>query len=221
MISRPRAPFKKVALGVQGLSKQAISGFTLLELLVAVSVFAVVAALASGGFNSVLNTASHSEEQMQRFTALQKAMTIIARDVEQAVERSVRDGFGDRLAPFIGSQPTNLLEFSRTGRRNPGQAPRSHIQRIGYRHEDNVLSRLSWAVLDRTQDSKPLEYELLEGVNEIKIRYLDSNREWQDQWPPLQTDQGNDNALPKGVEITLDIEGLGAIPRLFRVRGFS
>jgi len=221
MISRRRVLFKGVARGGQGLRKKTISGFTLLELLVAVSVFAVVAALASGGFNAVLNTASHSKGQMQRFAALQKAMVIIARDVEQAVERPVRDGFGDRLAAFIGSQSTNLLEFSRAGRRNPGQVARSHIQRIGYRHENNVLYRLSWAVLDRAQDSEPLEYALLEGINEIEIRYLDSNHEWQDQWPPLQTEQDNDNALPKGVEITLDVEGLGAIPRLFRVRGFS
>lgn len=200
-------------------------GFTLLELLVAVSVFAVIAALASGGFNSVLNTASRSEEQMTRLAELQKAMTIIARDVEQAVERPIRDSFGDTLSPFIGSQSTNLLEFSRTGRRNPGQAARSHLQRIGYRHEEDVLYRLSWAVLDRAQDSEALEYELLSGVNEIEIRYLDNNREWQDQWPPLQAAQpgtsSNSNALPKGVEITLDIEGLGPVPRVFRVRGFS
>ncbi len=221
MILPRRAPVSSTgqALGVLGPDKNHVSGFTLLELLVAVSVFAVIAALASGGFNSVLNTSSHSKEQMRRLAQLQKAMTIIARDVEQAVERPVRDGFGDRLAPFIGGQPTNLLEFSRTGRHNPGQATRSHIQRIGYRHEDNVLYRRSWAVLDRAQDSEPIEYELLEGVSEIEIRYLDSNHEWQDQWPPLQVDQ--DNALPKGLEITLDIEGLGAIPRLFRIRGFS
>jgi len=202
-------------------TRKNINGFTLLELLVAVSVFAVIAALASGGFNSVLNTASRSEEHMQRLAELQKAMTIIARDVEQAVDRPVRDGFGDRLAPFIGSQPTNLLEFSRTGRRNPTQAPRSHIQRIGYRHEDDVLYRLTWAVLDRAQDSEALEFKLLEGVNEIEIRYLDSNHEWQDQWPPLVTVQGSDNELPRGIEITLDIEGMGSIPRIFRVRGYS
>jgi len=201
--------------------KKNVGGFTLLELLIAVSVFAVISALASGGFNSVLNTASRSEEHMQRLAELQKAMVIIAKDVEQAVERPIRDGFGDSLVPFIGSQPTNLLEFSRTGRRNPTQAPRSHIQRVGYRHEENVLYRLTWAVLDRAQDSEAIEFKLLEGVNEIEIRYLDSNREWQDQWPPLQPGQNSDNALPRGVEITLDIEGLGSVPRIFRVRGYS
>lgn len=203
-------------------SKRPARGFTLLELLVAVSVFAVIAALASGGFNAVLDSSARSEEQMQRLSELQKAMTIIARDVEQAVERPIRDGFGDFIPPFIGSQPTNLLEFSRTGRRNPTQAKRSHLQRVGYRHEDEALYRLNWPVLDRAQDTEALEYKLLDGVSEVEIRYLDSNREWQNQWPPLQAaGPGSTNALPKAVEITLDIEGLGRIPRLFRVRGFS
>ncbi|MBL1432589.1 MAG: type II secretion system minor pseudopilin GspJ [Gammaproteobacteria bacterium] len=196
-------------------------GFTLIELLVAVLVFAVISALASGGFNAVLKTASRSEAQMTRLAELQKAMVIIARDVEQAVERPVRDGFGDTLPPFIGSQPTNLLEFSRTGRGNPGQVARSHLQRIGYRYEEDILYRLSWAVLDRAQDTEPNEYELIKGINEIEIRYLDSNREWQDQWPPLLTSPGTSNALPHGIEITLDIEGLGSVPRIFRIRGFS
>lgn len=197
------------------------SGFTLLELLVAVSVFAVIAALASGGFNAVLNTASRSEEQMTRLAELQKAMVIIARDAEQAVERPIRDEFGGTLPPMVGSQSTTLLEFSRTGLRNPSQIARSHIQRIGYRHEDGVLYRLSWPVLDRAQDTEANEYQLVEGIEEVEIRYLDDNREWQDQWPPLVvTSASTANALPKAIEITLDIEGLGEVPRLYRVRGF-
>lgn len=197
------------------------NGFTLIELLVAVTVFAVIAALASSGLNSVLNTAERSETQMERLAELQKAMNVLSRDIEQAIERPVRDSFGDRLPPFIGSQPSNLLEFSRTGRGNPTQAPRSHIQRVGYRHEDNTLYRLSWAVLDRAQDSEPQESALLTGVTELEIRYLDNNREWQNQWPPLQLQQGAASGLPHGVEITFAIDGLGRVPRLFLLRGYS
>ncbi len=198
-----------------------ISGFTLLELLVAVAVFAVIAALASSGFNSVLNSATRSEEQMDRLAELQKAMIIIARDVQQAVDRPIRDEFGSPSPPFIGSQQTELLEFSRTGRRNPTNIARSHIQRVGYRLDDETLYRQSWSVLDRAQDSEPLEGKLIEGITEIEIRYLDESRQWQNQWPPLTTGASGTPAaaLPLGVEITFDIEGLGSVPRIFRVSG--
>jgi general secretion pathway protein J len=148
-------------------------------------------------------------------------MVIIARDVEQAVERSIRDEFGSTLPPLVGSQSTTLLEFSRTGLRNPSQVARSHIQRVGYRYEDDVLYRLSWPVLDRAQDTEANEYQLIEGINEVEIRYLDDNRDWQDQWPPLVATPSATNGLPKAIEITLDIEGLGEVPRLYRVRGFE
>lgn len=197
------------------------SGFTLLELLVAVLVFAFISALASGGFNAVLSTASRSEEQMTRLAELQKAMVIMARDIEQAVERSIRDEFGGTLPPLVGSQSTTLLEFSRTGLRNPSKVARSHIQRVAYRHEDGVLYRLSWPVLDRAQDTEANEYQLIEGINEVEIRYLDDNRDWQGQWPPLVAVPGATNGLPKAIEIILDIEGLGEVPRLYRVRGFE
>ncbi len=195
------------------------AGFTLLELLVAVGVFAVVAALASSGFNSVLNNATRSEEQMDRLAKLQKAMVILARDVQQAVDRPIRDEFGGNLPAFLGGQPDNLLEFSRTGRRNPAQAPRSHLQRIGFHFEDETFYRLSWAVMDRASDTEPLESKLVEGINEVDIRYLDATGTWHEQWPPLRAPTGGAAALPQGLEITFDIQGLGEVPRLFRVAG--
>ena len=199
-----------------------VQGFTLLELLVAVAVFAVIAALASSGFSSVLNSATRSEEQMDRLAELQKAMIIIARDVQHALDRPIRDEFGSPSPPFIGSQQTELLEFSRTGRRNPTNIARSHIQRVGYRLDDETLYRQSWPVLDRAQDSEPLEGKLIEGITEIEIRYLDESRQWQNQWPPLTPSSSSGTpaaALPLGVEITFGIEGLGSVPRIFRISG--
>ena len=58
------------------------------------------------------------------------------------------------------------------------------LRRIGYRVEEESLIRYAWLVLDRAQNSEPLEQPLLDGVTGLSARYLDGDGEWQENWPP-------------------------------------
>jgi general secretion pathway protein J len=194
------------------------AGFTLLELLVALAVFAVVAVLAYGGLRSVLDAREHADRQAQRLAELQSAVSVLGRDVEQVLERGIRNEFGDPEPPLRGGSGTLLLELTRAGWRNPAALPRSDLQRVAYRLDGTELVRLAWQVLDRAQDAAPLEMPLLTGVAAVEVRFFDHALEWRPEWPPpLPGEEAP--ALPRAVEITLELEDWGRVTRLLRLPG--
>lgn len=193
-------------------------GFTLLELLIALSIFSVLAVLAYGGLGTVLDQQRLTEENAERLGDLQKTYLIIQRDIEQAVPRPVRDEFGDARASLTGG--AGGLELSRGGWRNPLDRPRSTLQRIGYSLEDQQLVRHSWLVLDRAQDSEPLHQLLAGDITGFSLRYLDGNNSWQEQWPVDNPGADPETVilkLPRAVEVTLEHEYFGEIRWLFRM----
>ena len=193
-------------------------GFTLLELLVAIAVFAVMSVLAYGGLSTVTNTREHAERETSRMGALQQAFLIIQRDVQQAVQRDIRDQYGDRQPALRGSELGEVrLELSRTGYRNPAAQARAAIVRVGYRLEEETLERLSWLALDRGLGAEPNVLRLVEEVEALDIRYLGADDEWSDAWP--RESQGPVDGLPRAVEISIDLKEWGRITRLFVLPG--
>jgi general secretion pathway protein J len=195
-------------------------GFTLLELVVAIAIFGLMSAMAYGGLNSVLNTRDYADRQADRLAELQKAFTIIGRDVEQAVNRPARDSYGSEMLPLLGGgYGSAVLELSRNGQRNPMAQQRSHLQRVAYALADGGLQRQSWQVLDRSIDSAPQTSKLLTKVKTVELRFMDKNHEWQPQWPSVTANPKDPPTLPRAVEITLDLEDWGRFSRIFEVAG--
>lgn len=191
------------------------SGITLLELLIALSVFAVIAIVAYSGLETVLTTRLYTEQLSENLMRLQMAFTWLERDIEQYVDRPIRDEYGDTQPALHGKM--SQLELTRSGWRNPAQQQRSTLQRVSYQIENNRLSRSYWWVLDRSQDSKPIKTELLTHVNQIKFRFLGDTLQWYEQWPPLQQLSSDIPITLKAVEVDLTVEGWGQLIRLFRV----
>lgn len=201
--------------------KRRDQGFTLIELVVALAIFAVLSALVYGGLRTVLDARSHTDRQATRLAQLQTMFTLMERDVEQAVARRARDELGGFLPAMRAtvSRDGGTLEFSREGWRNPAGRPRGNIQRVAYLVRDGKLLRQSWAMLDRAPGVRPQEAVLLEGIKGVEMRFLDPQMRWQLQWPPATTDGSSQIMLPRAVEVSLDIEGWGRLPRIFRVAG--
>ncbi len=204
------------------LSKQNPDGFTLLELLVAVAIFAVLSAMAYGGLRNVIDNSQQTEIAMQRLQQVQLAMLKISRDLTQLSPRSIRDEYGNTSNYILAGQGDDIfIELTRGGRRNPAELLRSHLLRVAYKIEENTLSRLHWPHLDRTQEMQPYESVLLEEVESASIRFLDNDNEWHDEWPPLSaTGQTDGNAVAlSAIEFTLELQDWGELVRIFLVSG--
>jgi general secretion pathway protein J len=192
-------------------------GFTLLELLVALSVFAVLSAMAYNGLQSVLRAREGSKAQAERLVALQTTFTWFGRDLEQAQARPVRDPYGESLKAMSAARDQDYqIEFTRSGWSNPFPSEkrrRSYLQRVAYGVREKQLIRKYWFDLDRDYESPAFETPLLEGVTALEFRFVDRNLQYQTEWPPLE---GAD-ALPQAVEVTVELDGVGKITRLYRL----
>lgn len=190
-------------------------GFTLMELLIAIAVFAVLGAMSYGGLNTVLKTRSRTAEAADRLHTLQIALVLIQRDLSQIIDEPSRDEFGDPRPPITTEfNDDRLIEFSRLGWNNPTQQLRSNFQRVAYGFEDNILFRYYWPHFHRGPQEKAIRAELLEGLEKVSFRYRDKQESWHDEWPPLNSGV---TELPQLIEITLELENGEEIKRLFTV----
>ena len=195
-------------------------GFTLVELLVAVAIFAAVAAIAYGGLSQIAQTRGALAQEQDRYAALNRAMNNIVRDLRQAVARPVRGNYGETIPALRGS--SDSLELSRLGFANPLAEPRSHIERVIYALTDKRLRRGRYAVLDRATGSVPDDRDLLDRVSRLRWRYLDRQGNWSDLWPSstvAPTAIGTapvprEIELPRAVELTIELEDYGELRRV-------
>ena len=193
-----------------------LSGFTLLELLVALSIFSVLGL----GSYQMLQTVTKSNERVRASVAtyaqLNLAFAIIQRDFTQYLPRQVRDEYGEPKAPILFDDEDYIIEFSRGGWSNPAGRARSRAQRVAYSvdYEKEVLTRHFWEVLDRAEDSEPISQVLLEGVTDFRVTAFTGDDS------SLEDDFELDDAAavaPIAVEVVITTEAVGEIQRLLQL----
>ena len=197
------------------------NGFTLIELLIAIAIFSVLGVMAMGGYNELIQQREHAAETMLRVRSIQRTITTISRDLMQLEPRPVRDSTSATVHPALSANSTAcLLEFTRAGWTNPVGLPRSTQQRVCYRIEDEKLYRDYWPALDRNLTNVPQQVELIDKVTEVHLRFMDSNRQWQNTWPSNTTvgsALSRARALPLAVELTLKLSDWGEVKRLIEI----
>lgn len=198
------------------------AGFTLLEVMIAVSIFTVVSTLALGGYNQLISQSDRINENIARTRAIQIAVQRMVQDFAELEPRPVREPLGEAPQPVLLAEPRNnqLAELTRAGWSNPAGVARPTLQRVAYRFDDGKLRRDYWLALDRTLAATPVTTVLLDKVKEVKLRFLNADRVWQDQWPTSTGGQATGPFVrPIAVEITIELEDLGEIVRLVEVPG--
>ena len=187
-------------------------GFTLLEVLVAVAVFAIAAALAYGGLRGIVAAQAQGNEAKAQLGRLQFAVSLIERDIASAARRGVRDAYGVPRPALAGE--AQRIELTRYGYANALALPRAEMERVAYLRREDRLLRLRWPSLDSAPGTRPVEDELLQGVDALEIVYLDAQGREHRQWPPPR---GTNETLPRAVRVTLDVQGFGEIFRVLEL----
>ena len=191
------------------------SGFTLMEILVALFIFAVVGLISAQLLGRTVNAYEVLDDRSQRLGQIHRAMLVVERDMLQFRNRPIRMAQGEPLpALMIGDE--GALSMTRGGWRNPLQRPRSELQRVGYRMQDEKLVRGYWSVLDRRGDEEPISQTLLEGVEELEFFAIDQNGEEHKFWPP-KAGQGAGQLQIAGLVLRVSMVPLGIVERVWEV----
>lgn len=198
--------------------RSGVRGLTLVELLVALAVFGLLAAAGV----SVLAYAADNQQvlatRMQRLAEFQRARALLQADLAQAAVRRVRarDGTPARSA-FVGSHvragnhhPGPLFALVRRGWSNPDAEARPSLQYVEYRLVDGRLERSVREGLDGAAQGTP--QVLLSGVRSLSLDYRLDDR-WNDGW------LGGLDRLPQAVRLQLDIDGFGRMAWGFLLPG--
>ncbi len=191
--------------------KAAGAGFTLVELLIALLLFALLSAAATALLSFGVDARARSSERLDELAALTRTRALLTADLAQAAPRLWRGDTGLSQPAFAsdGSAGTSLLRFVRRGWRNDGGAPRSSLQRVEYRHVGDRLERLSWPRVDGGVPNAPAI--LLAGLTQVRLRYYYGGG-WRDGWVPQRRD-----SMPDAVELTVSGKGLPSLRQTFLI----
>lgn len=185
-----------------------VRGYTLVEVLVAVMVFAILSASAYVALDALSRAASGHRDRSEDFGALQLAIARMDADLRQLAARPVAAAAG-RKEPALVGEPRRLAG-TRAGWSNPAGVKRSTLQRFGWQLAGTELQRIRWPVTDRVADSQVRSELVLPGIESLAFSYRDASGTWRNRWPP-------DDALarlPTAIELVIDTRRFGRVRRL-------
>lgn len=199
------------------MSMRSEKGFTLLEILIALFIFALLSAIMASAMHSIFSSQERTELHSQQFDALQKAMLIFTRDIQQIVDRPITNATGGNEPALVGT--TSTITFTHGGLINPfGIVNRSTLQRTRYQLNQTIFTRISWNALDQVQKTISTERSLFSPVTDLRFEYIDAKNQRQNSWPPPDQPQAG---LPIGVRIILTLRDWGTLTQLYVITGTS
>lgn len=208
------------------------SGFTLVELLLALGISALIAALAYAGISTAISASSGMQQEVRQLAELQRALAIIEEDLAQVVPRAIVNGFGSDEPAFRGGRFQDaLLEFTRGGATRSPEGSRSDLQRVRYVLEEGRLWRQWWNVLDRANESlRPESALLLEDITALELGFLappaagtaapdyyalaTSTALWDGDWSSARIGPDAVAPLPLAVDLRLALANFGEVRRV-------
>lgn len=199
------------------------NGFSLIEVLVAVVVFATVSAISVALLSGALRAKAQSEDALERLAAVQRVNALLRDDIGQLVLRPARqrEGLVERrvfAASAEGTQAVRarsgdareILVLTRTGWSNPGALqPRSTLQRVTWVLDDGQLYREVLAYPDAAPGSEPRRQLLIENIQEVELALITQGR-WVNT--ALLTEGAEElSTAPQAVRLRYTLAGVGAM----------
>ncbi|TVS11536.1 MAG: type II secretion system protein GspJ [Wenzhouxiangella sp.] len=183
-------------------------GYTLVEVLIAVTVFAILAGSVYAALNTLSQAAFVHRERSVELAELQRGLVRLETDLRQLAARPARGPDG-QLMPALAGQGGGL-EGTRAGWANPQQHRRSQLQRFAWSAQSDQLVRTSWPVTDRTPATPAFNEEVLAGLQLLEFNYYSADGRWLEQWP----ENGASAELPRAVRYRLETDGFGLVERI-------
>ncbi len=188
------------------------AGFTLFEMVIAVSIFALMGVMAFGGLGQMTRTGHSVADANNRLSDLQFAVVYFTRDWTQVSARGIRDQYGDEQPNIVIADDS--ISFTRSGWDNLLGRKRSTLQRVQYLVIDDQLVRRHWRSLDQGVGEKPVQMVMLDNVDSMEVLFQNQAGQPIRAWPP---EVGSSNGDPILLAIKLELPDYGDVIRRLEV----
>jgi general secretion pathway protein J len=186
-------------------------GFTLLEVLVAIGIFSVVAIVSYTTLDTYIDQRERLTSHYGRLERLQRLFILLERDIQFSVGRTVRVG-GEVQPATVIKQDSILLALT-VAQADLHNASGISLKRVEWELDGNELLRSQWNVLDHNGDIEPSRLLVSDELADIELSYLiySSNR-------GLETSDNLDSGqTPAGIELNVTLNSGSSYRRVFAV----
>jgi general secretion pathway protein J len=202
------------------MSRNNQNAFTLVELLVALAIFAILSGFAYRSLNAMLEGREALQRESRKWRDVALFVGRVERDLAAVLPgRMAKGPSGTSLMPVSSviesTSSSEGLAVTRSGsalQENALAAP----QRVGYRLREGAIERLAWGGVDAAPRDEPTSLAVLKQVSSLGFRFLDTKGEWQSSWGPPGAATP---VLPAAVEVTLQLASGEKIVRLIDIAG--
>lgn len=184
--------------GFTPLRRSAENGFTLIEVMISLLIFGLLAAAGVAVLSFSVRAQGVTQAKFDDIAALSRLNAILSADLAQAVPRATRNAQGAPQLAFEGGSGGStdpMLALVRGGWTNLDEAPRSDAQKVEYRLRNGAIERVAYPLLDGSDPLPPAV--MLGGVDQVALRYR-INGAWSDRW--LSTPE---SPLPEALEMQI------------------
>jgi general secretion pathway protein J len=194
-------------------------GFTLIEVIIALSIFAVLSIIGYKGISSLIQTKARVEIEDNKWQELILFFDRFELDVKQHVNRPIRTS-DDNVEPAFLGRPSFAgedgaqLAFSRFG--DPEQQGfLMDTRRVGYRLNAGAIELLIWPSLDVAPSARPEVFKVLTHVAQLSFGYLSVDGQWLNSWPEANVSASQKSFAPSAVQLMIKMETGEIVTRVF------
>lgn len=175
------------------------NGFTLIEMLVALAIFAIIAGGALMLLRFSVDAELASKRKTEQIAAARRFLSVWTADLAQAAPRPARDE-GGTAHPALEAGGPIVLRLVRSGWENLDGAPRPSLQKVEYRWDGKALVRSGYPFPDGAAPDPGSA--VLPLAQAPALRFRGGDGVWRDRWEPQRQAE-----LPVAIEILLPQPG--------------
>ena len=195
-------------------SRNHLKGFTLIEVMVALTLFSMLTILGYQAFSGVLAYNERNRTSYEAHNQLYKASFLLTQDLMHLRARPIRNRLGGRERAYTTADPDYAVKFTRGGVPSLAGSATGGLQRVAYSvSAAGELIRWTWPTLDAFTREEPFPRVVMESVSSLRVYQLNGRNEFEENWPPLNQRVSIDE-LPRMIRVELELNNGDRIERL-------
>lgn len=179
-------------------NKNLRSGFTLIEVLIAIIIMTVIAVISTNILQSSLSSREFTNQSLERIKKINLASNLVRRDFRQSVNVPMKDLYGQPLkATFLSPEGSKRIIFTVLVNRYSEET--SGVRRVEYLFNESSFIRRQYFAGNPYSSSDYSESVLFEDIDDVKISFSDGIK-WVNSWP---LDELTQRSIPRLIQIQL------------------